>query len=176
MPADENTVTNSAAVGNATSEAAKAEPIVLLPGEGETVPSGPNQITFKVAGDATGGSFSLIEYSVVPNFKAPPAYFHTNEIWAAYILEGTLTFQFGERKISAPAGTFILSPRDVPSTWWNESDQPARWLIIFAPPGFEQIYRELDAGLKALPPGPFDLAKAMPILLPIWAKYGVKMV
>ncbi len=152
-----------------------AEPLVLLPGAGETVPSGPNSITFKAGGKDTQGGFSVIEYAVVPNFKAPPAYFHTNEIWAAYILEGTLSFQFGTRRVEAPAGTFILSPRDVPSTWSNDSDQPARWLIIFAPAGFEQMYRDLDQALKALPPGPFDLAKAMPILLPIWARYGVKM-
>lgn len=154
-------------------EQTSAQPIVLLPGEGQQVPFGPNMITYKVIGKDTGGAFSLIEYSVAPHFAAPPAYFHTNELWAAYILEGSLEFQFGERTVVAPAGTFVLSPPHIASTWSNPNDQPAKWLILFAPPGFEQMYIELDAVLKTMPPGPFDLAKATPLLLPIWTKYGV---
>jgi mannose-6-phosphate isomerase-like protein (cupin superfamily) len=151
--------------------------ITLGPGEGRTVSIGPNQITFKLDGEQTGGAFSVIEYSVAPKFQAPPAlHFHTKDSWAAYILEGALAFQFGERVVSAQAGSFLLLPKKVPFKWWNPEDAAARWLVIYFPAGFEKYFEAVNEITKELPPGPIDSEKLMPKLLPLWQKYGIGMV
>lgn len=154
-----------------------SESFALLPGAGKTITIGPNQITYKLGGEATDGAFSIIEYLVAPNFQAPPTmHFHVNDTWAAYVLEGTLNFQIGERVVSAPAGAFLFVPKGTPFKWWNPADRPAKWLIIYQPAGFEKYFEEVNRITQSLPPGPLDMSKLMPQILPLWEKFGIGVV
>lgn len=147
------------------------------PGEGRMIGVGPNRITFLLGGEQTGGAFSLIQYEVAPRFEAPPTlHYHTKESWAGYILEGTLGFQIGERTVRLTAGSSLLIPARTPFKWWNEEDKPARALFYYFPAGFEQYFADVEEALKDFPPGPLDIQKAMPRLLPLWEKYGIKTV
>lgn len=154
-----------------------SDSFALMPGAGHTITIGPNQITYKLGGEHTGGAFSIIEYTVAPNFQAPPTmHFHINDSWAAYVLEGTLNFQIGERIVSAPAGAFLFLPKGTPFKWWNPADQPAKWLIIYSPAGFEKYFAEANRITESLPPGPLDMGQLMPQILPLWQKYGIGVV
>ena len=147
------------------------------PGEGRTISMGPNSITFKVGGEETGGAFSMIEYSVAPGFQAPPAmHFHTHESWVGYILEGVFGFQLGDETVTLSAGSSLLVPKGLPFRWWNAEDKPAKYLAIYFPAGFEKYFDDIAALTKGLPPGPLDMSKLMPQLLPLWEKYGIKRV
>jgi mannose-6-phosphate isomerase-like protein (cupin superfamily) len=155
-------------------ERGETQALILQPGEGEAVTLGPNRITFKLGGAETGGAFSVIEYAVGPNFQAPPTpHFHTNECWAAYVLEGTVGLDLDGQTVMAPAGTFFLVPKGLPFKWWNAEDRPARYLGIYFPAGFERYFAEVAGLTKDLPPGPVDTTKLMPKLLPLWEKYGI---
>jgi quercetin dioxygenase-like cupin family protein len=148
--------------------------MTLLPGGGKSITIGPNQITYKLGGEQTGGAFSMIEYRVAPGFAAPPAlHFHTRESWAGYVLEGTLGFQLGEETIVAKTGSTLFVPRGLPFKWWNAEERPARYLAIYFPAGFERYFEEIADLTKELPPGPLDMSRLMPRILPLWEKYGI---
>ncbi len=91
---------------------------------------------------ATGQSFDIHEWS-----GSGPDYLHVHyaddEAW--HVLEGTLTFRFGDRQIEAPAGTTVFVPAGVPHAY-HESSGPTRYLIILTP-----RLRDLIAALHAAP-------------------------
>lgn len=150
------------------------EGAALQPGEGRQVQIGANRITYLLEGHQTNGAFSLIHYEVAPSFVAPPAlHYQTKEDWAGYVIEGTLGFQLGERTVILPAGASLLVPKGLPFKWWNNEDRPARFLAYYFPAGFEQYFADLEEALRDFPPGPLDIAKAMPRILPLWEKYGI---
>ncbi len=72
------------------------------------------------------------------------------------MLEGTLQFDYGTRKFTAPAGTGVFLPRGTPHTFWNPGPDPARYLLIVGPKtaGLLEVLhgpnRPPPAGLKAL--------------------------
>ena len=107
-------------------------PIVIPPGQG-----------LKAGGEATGGTFALFDTSSTPGGWVPP-HIHQAEEEAWYVLEGTLSFRFGERKVDAPAGSFVLVPRGNLHAFGNDSDAPARFLMMFAPAGMEGFFAEMD--------------------------------
>ena len=91
---------------------------------------------------AIGQSFDVYEWS-----GSGPDYLHVHyaddEAW--HILEGNLTFRFGDQAIEAPAGTTVFVPAGVPHSYF-EAAGPTRYLIILTP-----RLRELIAALHAAP-------------------------
>lgn len=153
-----------------------SEPVVLAAGAGERLAFAGNGITFKLTGEESGGVFSVIEYSVAPNFVAPPVlHANTHESWAGYVLEGTLGFEFEEgRRVIAEKGAFLFLPKGTMFRWWNDTAEPARWLCIYSPAGFENYFKELGAVVADIPKENFDIKQAMPRIVPLWEKYGIK--
>ena len=49
----------------------------------------------------------------------------------------------GKQIVSGAAGSFVLIPRGMVYTFWNEGPKPAKLLVIFSPPGFEQGFVEV---------------------------------
>jgi uncharacterized protein YjlB len=92
---------------------------------------------------AIGQSFDLYEWS-----GSGPGYLHVHyaddEAW--HVLEGTLTFRFGDRQVEAPAGTTVFVPAGVPHSYF-EAAGPTRYLIILTP-----RLRALIAALHGAPP------------------------
>lgn len=92
--------------------------------------------------EAIGQSFDLYEWS-----GSGPGYLHVHyaddEAW--HILEGTLTFRFGDRQVEAPAGTSVFVPAGVAHDYF-EAAGPTRYLIILTP-----RLRELIAALHSAP-------------------------
>jgi quercetin dioxygenase-like cupin family protein len=78
--------------------------VVRPRGEGRTLGAGSNVITYKLAGAETRGAFSVLEWVVPPHFQSPPqSHTNTREDWAAYVLDGTLVFQLGDRPTTVEA-------------------------------------------------------------------------
>ena len=108
------------------------EPIVVAPGEGARV----GNVEF-LAGttDTPRFNFGIIEIVAGRELEA---HVHTAEDDAFYILEGELTFTFGERDVPAPPGTFVLVPPGIEHGFRNAGDGPVRMLNIHAPAGFDR--------------------------------------
>jgi mannose-6-phosphate isomerase-like protein (cupin superfamily) len=100
---------------------------------------------------ATGGTLGLVEGTMPPGLWVP-AHVHRFEAEAWYVLEGELTFRFGDRTVAAPAGAFVFSPPGVAHSFGNAGERPARYLELFVPGGFEGYHVERAALERALPP------------------------
>ena len=91
---------------------------------------------------AVGQSFDLYEWS-----GSGPGYLHVHyaddEAW--HILEGTLTFRFGDRQVEASAGTSVFVPAGVAHDYF-EAEGATRYLMILTP-----RLRELIAALHTAP-------------------------
>jgi quercetin dioxygenase-like cupin family protein len=107
---------------------------------------GPNSVTYKVEGDSV---FSVIEYEAGPGWQPPYQGLgrHTRETSAVYVLDGELTYTFKDREIKAPAGALVHLPKGAWFSWRNDGTKPARFLVIFAPAGFEQMFTDIMTDL-----------------------------
>jgi mannose-6-phosphate isomerase-like protein (cupin superfamily) len=125
----------------------------LEAGEGAARWWGGGLATIKVTGKETGDLYSSVE--VVDPEGEGPLHVHHNEDEGFWILEGELTFEVGEEKIKASAGSFVFGPKDVPHRYTVDSGL-ARLLYIFSPAGFEEfIYATSEpARERTLPPAP----------------------
>jgi len=130
---------------------------------------------FLATGEQTGGVYTLVEARVLPG-GGPPPHVHRREDEAFFILEGEMTFQIGDEKITAKPGTFLQGPRDIPHTYKNEGRSPVRMLVYVMPPGFENFVKEAAKPLPTFDSAPMpvaaeDIQKLMTIVL----KYGIEI-
>jgi len=52
---------------------------------------------------------------------------------AFFVLEGKGIVEIGEEKQEVEKGTLVESPRDIVHCWYNETDNPMRFMVIKAP-------------------------------------------
>jgi mannose-6-phosphate isomerase-like protein (cupin superfamily) len=109
-----------------------SEPIVVPPGQGHRV--GNVEFLARTV-DSPRFNFGIIELAPGRELEA---HVHDAEDDAFYILEGELTFTFGDRSAAAPPGTFVLVPPGVEHGFRNDSGVPVRMLNIHAPAGFDR--------------------------------------
>ena len=134
--------------------------VVLFPGEGEQITSGPSGAVMKATAETTGGGFSMSETTFGPRTSGPPLHAHRRTTDTFYVLEGTLHVTVGEREIDAPAGSYVLVPPGVVHSFANTSDDPVRFLNINTPGGWESYLRELAHAMQqGTMPGSEEFAK-----------------
>jgi len=126
-------------------------PIVLQPDEGKLLDVLGEIITVKVAGEDTGGEYTIL-HEVSPPQGGPPLHLHHREDEAFYVLEGEYEVRCGENKIRATPGSFILAPREIPHTFRNIGSGPSKVLVIATPAGIEKFFEELSELAKQGPP------------------------
>ncbi len=130
-------------------------------------------MTLKVTSEHSD-RFTLVDYEVPPRFAGPAAlHHHTREDWAAYILAGRMTFVFADGEVDAPTGTTVFCPIGVDFAWCNDGDEPARFLAIHAPAGFDRFFLDMadnvtDRGGQVTP----ELMQE--IIPPLWREYGIQ--
>ena len=107
-------------------------PIVVPPGQGHRV--GNVEFLARTA-DTPRFTFGIIE--IAPG-RALEAHVHPDEDDAFYIVEGEMIFLFGDQRVSAPPGTFVLVPPGVEHGFTNDDTRPVRMLNIHAPAGFDR--------------------------------------
>ncbi len=148
---------------------------VTMPSEGRTVAVVGDVYRFMATGDDTNGKYALWEATVHPG-GGPPPHVHSREEEGFYVVEGEITFQVGEKRIVATPGTFANMPVGTPHSFKNESDKPARMLILVAPAGLEKMFFEVgvplaDGTATALPPTQSEIEK----LLSVAPTYGIEI-
>jgi mannose-6-phosphate isomerase-like protein (cupin superfamily) len=107
-------------------------PVIVWPGEGHRV----GNVEFLArTTDTPRFNFGIIEMAPGSGMEQ---HVHGDEDDSIYILEGEMTFFFGEEKSSAAPGTFLLVPPGTSHGFKNEGRVPARMLNIHAPAGFDR--------------------------------------
>jgi mannose-6-phosphate isomerase-like protein (cupin superfamily) len=117
--------------------------LVVGAGESRSVYIGGLEAVFKLFGEETGGAFSVVEHPVEPGVLAAPPHTHEREDEFSIVLEGRIGMRISEEEFVAGPGTYVIKPRGVPHAFWNPGPEPARFIEIISPPGFERYFDEL---------------------------------
>jgi quercetin dioxygenase-like cupin family protein len=145
--------------------------VVVRSGEGQIVRWGPAGTIRVLAGaGSTDRSFSIVEV-IEPPGSGAPLHVHHEEAEGFYILEGRLELTCGQGKVVAATGDFVYAPKDIQHKYVVLGNQPARLLLLFSRPGFENFFLEAGSPLDQSPAGPPDPA-AMRRLV---KKYGMEL-
>lgn len=165
MPMSNNSPNRSAAV---PTDRVTPNAIVLSPGGGETLSGMGVAMTLKTTGAQSGGQWLVMEYTAPPQFGGPPPHWHKIMTEIFYVLEGTLTLNAGEKTIQAGPGGHAYVPPGTVHGFSNQSDAPAKYLLIASPAGLENYFAEVKAMLEEEPVWPpQDMGK----LVALMAKY-----
>ena len=115
---------------------------IVPSGQGRLLTARGNVMAFKAVAAQTGGDFSLMERTVPPGGRIPPAHRHTNCSEAYFVLEGTVAFWLDGESLSGGPGDFLLVPRGAAHTFGNQGSEPARLLVLHAP-AMDAYFEEL---------------------------------
>ncbi len=123
--------------------------------------------TYKVLSQSVNGTTAIVEHTLEPRSIGAPMHKHTHEDEISFVLEGELSvIQDGVVQKAGP-GEFIVKPRGVFHTFWNEGDQRSRWMEVITPGNFENYFAEIAPFL--LPGQPPQMDKVREAA----AKYGL---
>jgi mannose-6-phosphate isomerase-like protein (cupin superfamily) len=108
-----------------------------------------------LSGEDTGGRFSLLEFLQPPDYMTP-LHVHRGADQAFYVLEGELTLHLPGQSVAAGPGGSAYGPINVPHADHTTSADPARFLIVNSPAGFEAFVAAAGepAAELTLPPPP----------------------
>ena len=122
---------------------------IVPSGRGHLLTARGNVMAFKALAAQTGGDFSLMERTVPPGARTPPAHRHVTCSEAFFVLAGTITFRLDGAELTGGAGDFLLVPRGAAHTFGNQGSEPARLLVLHAPAMdayFEELHRLWSSG------------------------------
>ena len=120
------------------------EAVVYEPGQGKFLTARGSEMFFKAVAATTSGTFSLMERTLPPGGRKPPAHAHAACEEAYYVLDGEVEFAVGSRTYVGGPRSFVLVPRGVPHTFGNGGEILARLLVLHAPP-LDAYFEELQA-------------------------------
>src|SRR5438067_12826701 len=151
------------------------KPTVRIAAQGRTVAVVGDVYRFLATGEDTNGKYALWETIVLPG-GGPPPHVHSREEEGFYVLEGEITFTFNGERVVATAGTFANMLVGTPHSFKNESDRPAKMLILVAPAGLERMFFEVGQPVEedattAAPPTKEEIEK----LLAVAPRYGIEI-
>jgi mannose-6-phosphate isomerase-like protein (cupin superfamily) len=107
---------------------------VIGRGEGEKQYSARGSLMFfKALAEQNGGDFSLMERTLPPGSRRPPAHRHTNCSEAYFVLNGQVSVVVEDEEFIVGTEGFVLIPRGTAHTFGNASKREARLLVIHAP-------------------------------------------
>jgi mannose-6-phosphate isomerase-like protein (cupin superfamily) len=105
----------------------------------------------------TAGGPAFVVHDLTPRALGSPVHTHTHEDEWSYVLSGAVGVEIDGVATVARAGDLVLKPRGVPHAFWNAGDEPARFLEVITPGGFEGYFAALGEVLAG--DGPPDLAR-----------------
>jgi len=128
---------------------------VLRRGEGARRYSARGSVMFfKALAEQDGGDFSLMERTLPPAGRRPPAHRHTNCSEAYFVLEGLVSVIVEDEDLTVEPEGFVLVPRGAAHTFGNAGEREARLLVIHAP-AMDAYFADLhELWNRAEPPSP----------------------
>lgn len=119
-----------------------AHPVLLFPGEGETVADQPEK-TLRLLADHDELALTWFRYA--GGERGPELHIHKRHTDAFYVLSGEISIALGPdgaQKVRGQAGAFVAAPAGVAHTFANETSEEATFLNIHAPNmGFADMLR-----------------------------------
>jgi quercetin dioxygenase-like cupin family protein len=102
-------------------------------GEGLRREARGSEMWFKATASSTQGRFSLMERTLPPGGRMPPAHRHVGNDEAYFVLDGVVEFRVADEVFEGSTGSFVLVPAGEAHTFGNTGDEGARLLVLHAP-------------------------------------------
>jgi len=102
-----------------------------------------SEMWFKATARDTQGRFSLMERTLPPGGRMPPAHRHVGNDEAYFVLDGLVEFHVDDQLFEGSTGTFVLVPAGEAHTFGNTGNAPAR-LLVFHTPALDRYFEELE--------------------------------
>ena len=124
---------------------AEANAMLIDPEAAEAVRTGAHSlVTLLAPGSQTDGRFGLFRYDMGPRSMGPGPHIHTRFSESFYVLSGEVTLFDGEAWVAAGPGRFLHVPEYGVHGFRNDGDEPASFLILFAPgTPREEFFRDM---------------------------------
>jgi quercetin dioxygenase-like cupin family protein len=132
---------NGAMKGNEMISSLQTKPYMLHSDDAQRLQSLGALVSILAATEQTGGAFNLFNVSCPVGF-ATPLHIHYAEDVVIFVLEGTLTFFLGEKRMEARTGSYFFQPKGTPHGFRAKGDDPARILYLAFPAGLDQFVIE----------------------------------
>ena len=112
---------------------------------------------------------SVVRYTVAPGFTAPPQlHHHLEDDVLMVVLEGRLAVAGADGETEAGPGSVVVLAHGTPFAWRNASpDEPAVYLGIYTPAGFERYFTALQAAVTSAG------GLSPEVIGPLWEQYGI---
>lgn len=91
---------------------------------------------------ATDGDYGLYRVEIAPTGDGPGPHFHRTMSEAFFVLSGTMRLYDGNEWADGHQGDFLYVPPGGIHAYSNESDEPASFLLLFAPGAPREAYFE----------------------------------
>jgi quercetin dioxygenase-like cupin family protein len=95
--------------------------------------AGPPSLRFVAPGSVTAGRYGLFEYRMAARSPGPGPHYHRTFSESFYVLSGQLTIFDGQRWSTFGVGDFAHVADGGVHAFRNDGDDPAAFLILFAP-------------------------------------------
>jgi quercetin dioxygenase-like cupin family protein len=121
----------------------------------------------KVSASDTAGALTVLEGEMAPGHRGPIEHMHTGHDEAFFVLNGALRFRVGGDYRRLAVGETVFASRGLAHGFSNEGAEPARYLAMLSPSGYEFYFERLAALIRA--------HGAMPerdVLLRLMAEHG----
>jgi quercetin dioxygenase-like cupin family protein len=102
-----------------------------------------SEMWFKATGLDTQSRFSLMERTLPPRGRMPPAHRHIGNDEAYFVLSGVVEFRVDADVFEGSTGTFVLVAAGESHTFGNTSDTSAR-LLVFHAPALDRYFEDLE--------------------------------
>ena len=117
-------------------------------GGGDQIEGTPFRVV--VPGSHTSQNAVVLTVDMPPGLHVDAHTHHTEE-QINIVLSGQVRFRVGDEEAILGAGGVLLMPRDIEHELWNDTDEFARIIEIYTPPGMEQKFAA--AGVMAIADG-----------------------
>ncbi len=88
---------------------------------------------FKALAEQDNGDLSVMERTLPPGGRRPPAHRHPNCSEAYFVLDGLVSIIVEREELTVGPEGFVLVPRGTAHTFGNSTESEARLLVIHAP-------------------------------------------
>jgi quercetin dioxygenase-like cupin family protein len=102
----------------------------------------------KVASSDTGGALTVLEGIMQPGHRGPLEHVHTGHDEAFFMLSGQLHFRLGNQRRALVQGETVFATRGLAHGFANDGPEPARYLAMLSPSGYEFYFEKLAALIR----------------------------
>jgi quercetin dioxygenase-like cupin family protein len=112
-------------------------------GEAIELPGWSMRVTVTAAD--TGGRLTVLHGEMAPHLAGPPAHVHAGHDETFVVLGGRMRFRIGDRFHTAVPGETVHAGRRLVHGFANPHDEPARYVAVLTPSGYEDYFRAVAA-------------------------------